>query len=132
MHWVADYLGRPYRAGANGPHDYDCWGLVRAVLRDRAEIVLPQAPLAIASGDHASVRAAFRDDDLYRGWREVDDQKDFDAVLMTQARYPSHVGVSVEGRVLHAIRGGVCLMDSVTLAANGFRILKRYRHDARA
>ena len=41
MHWTADYLGKPWRNGADGPDAFDCYGLVRAVYRDRYGIEMP-------------------------------------------------------------------------------------------
>lgn len=32
--WVRDYRGRPFVRGSEGPDGYDCYGIVRAVLRD--------------------------------------------------------------------------------------------------
>jgi len=33
--WVEEYRGKPFRRDADGPDAFDCYGLVRAVLRER-------------------------------------------------------------------------------------------------
>jgi cell wall-associated NlpC family hydrolase len=132
MHWTVGYLGKPWSPGANGPDAYDCWGLIRAVLKDRGGIDIPAAPVARERDSLRAVLTAFRDSPLYQLWRPVDRPEALDVALMAEGRHPVHVGVWVpegRGRVLHATQGmGVVCMDLPTLEFNGFRVLGWYRH----
>ena len=133
-HWAVPYLGKPWRVGAAGPEDYDCWGLVRAVYQAQCGLVLPAA--GFAREDVRGVLAAFRDHPERGNWALVDGAAaDLDAVLMAHGRYPVHVGIYLAadgGRVLHAQRPRVVAQDLVSLAAHGYRIHGIYRHAPRA
>lgn len=132
LHWATWYIGKPWRSGADGPNAYDCWGLVRAVLRDRAGIDLP----AILHGvdDHREIIADFAGHAELRNWIAVDGpRRDLDALLMAQARHPVHVGIWIaadHGRVLHAPRPMVVAQDIVSLGRHGYRVTATYRHKA--
>lgn len=129
MHWTAEYLGRPWKNGADGPDAFDCYGLVRAVYRDRYGVEMP-----VVSADATRVLAclhAARDYADYSQWEAVTVPQDGDVLLMGCARHPHHVGVLVEGRVLHSVEGAGVLLQTVdSLAAHGWNILKTYRRRA--
>lgn len=127
MHWAAAYLGKPWRIGADGPDAYDCWGLIRAVLRTRAGIELQ--PIVFA--DVRELITAFAAHPEHAHWTRVEEPRELDAVLMSQARHPIHVGLWVGadgGRVLHACRPAVVVQDRVALRAGGYKIHGFYRH----
>jgi cell wall-associated NlpC family hydrolase len=134
MHWAIPYLGKPWRLGADGPDAYDCWGLVRAALRQRAGIDLE--PIVIPQSDQRGIVAAFLAHPALSAWARVDAPRELDAVLMAQARHPMHVGLWVAGgtdlRVMHAPQCGVVVQDVVSLRTHGFRIVASYRHGALA
>ncbi len=132
MHWSVNYLGRPFQSGADGPDAYDCWGLVRAVLRDRAGIEVPKAPVSDATNAREVARE-FARSQLYADWREIDTpERELDVTLMAEGRYPVHVGLWIpvgRGRVLHAVEaGGVVCVDLTSLSMAGYRVLGWYRH----
>lgn len=95
---VRRYVGLPYRAGADGPDEYDCRGLVRHVLRDHFGRDVPALPVG---GDLSALWAA----SVASGqWETIDSPRPGDAVVMRGGDDP-HVGVYLEpGRsgVLHA------------------------------
>ena len=79
MHWTADYLGKPWRNGADGPDAFDCYGLVRAVYRDRCGVEMP-----VVSADATRVLAclhAARDYADYSQWEAVTERQDGDVLL---------------------------------------------------
>lgn len=126
MHWTSEYLGKPWRNGAEGPDAYDCYGLVRAVYWDRYGVEMP-AISADATKVLACLHAA-RDYSDYGQWEAVTVPQDGDVLLMGSARHPHHVGVLVEGRVLHSVEGaGVVLQTVDSLKMHGWNILKTYR-----
>ncbi len=131
MHWASTYRGRPWASGAEGPAAFDCWGLVRAVLRDRAGIALPR--IQVDGGDIRAVVRAFKAHPELAHWREVEAPRELDAALMAQARHPVHVGLYLEvdgGRVLHCGDPyGVVAVDLLSLRQHGYKIMRWYRHD---
>lgn len=110
--WINDYLGRPWRADAEGPEAYDCKGLVRAVQR---RVWCREVPALLHVGmttDWAEVRASC----VHSGWRPIaeGDSAQPGDVLLVRGTSGPHVGVFVrlDGRtlVLHAhglVRGGM-------------------------
>jgi len=129
MHWSAAYLGRPWQVGATGPAAYDCWGLVAAVLRQRAGVVV--TPIASPPEELRALIGYFRDHPEFAHWRPVETPRELDCAVMAQARHPFHVGLWLDGgRILHAMQPAVRIHDRVGLAHAGFRIHGIYRHEA--
>jgi hypothetical protein len=94
---VQDLIGKPYRPGARGPHEFDCWGLCAEVYRRRG-IALPDyearglshaQTLALVQG-HATNHAEWIDKP--EPWCFV-----FDATH-------GHLGLYWGGSVLHCAR----------------------------
>lgn len=96
-------LFKPWRAGAQGPDAYDCWGLARAAQRELAGRDLP-----IVNADPNDLRAVVRlvrEHPLHSEWREVAVPSHLDLVLMSHHQHPHHIGVWLDldgGLVLHA------------------------------
>lgn len=130
MHWATAYLGKPWRLGADGPDAFDCWGLVRAVLRERAGLDLQ--PIVIPQSDQRGIAKAFEGHAELADWTEQPVPRELDAVLMAQARHPIHVGLWVYAgglRILHARQGsGVVAQDPVSLRRHGYHVLSTWRH----
>lgn len=109
MHWANQYIGRPWEAGAQGPGSFDCYGFFRHVMREHYGVDVQHVDVD-ANSFRSSVKA-FGDGGKFEGWRQVDAPDDGDAVLMSQARNPSHIGVwikdhklSING-ALHCVQG---------------------------
>src|SRR3546814_10822543 len=68
-HWAADLIGRPWRAGARGPHALDCWGLFLAIQREHFGRDLPEIP--INANDLRTVMNTFRDHPERQRWAVV-------------------------------------------------------------
>ena len=81
-------LGRPYRAGGDGPRGFDCSGLVRYSY-GRAGIALPRTSAAQYSAARPVARGALQPGDLL--FFDINGQR------------ASHVGIYVgDGRFVHA------------------------------
>lgn len=128
-HWAADLIGRPYRRGASGPADFDCWGLCRHVFKTQYGIEMPVVAVADGSADNvASIKRAA----AVSGWRPAEPPvADRDIVLM---RGPDgrHVGVMVAANgglgLLHAVDGaGVCWQKLSDVLASGFKDPEAWR-----
>ena len=131
-HWAEQYIGQEWANGADGPDAFDCHGLVRAVYRDRAGIVLPVVQVdALAP---MAVRRAMRDYD-YSAWQPVaTPSRELDVVEMSLSCRPHHVGVylAVDGcGVLTSVEGsGVVFQTMNSLARHGWNIVACYRRKA--
>lgn len=123
-HWAATYIGQPWVAGAN-----DCWSFARRVWRERFGIVVPAVD--VDANNRLLCARAFADHghEERQNWRQVDVPQDGDAVLMAAGRRPSHVGVWVNGGILHCIMGAGVIWSSLSALANiGMKTTGYYRH----
>ena len=68
------------------------------------------------------------------GWVPTDEPKEGDAVLLTEGKRSSHIGVAVcvNGKILviHAcIKTGVVLSDSISLKSNNLRVTGCWKYE---
>lgn len=132
-HWALHYLGKPWVSGAAGPEAYDCYGLVRAVYRDRFGLDLPAIEPGITTT--LACARAVRDYADYSHWDAVPPdapRRECDVLQMGSARHPHHVGLWIDGgRVLHCVSGaGVLLQTPSSLWVHGWNILNVYRRSS--
>lgn len=119
IHWAAQYIGRPWVNGAQGPEAFDCYGFFRHVQQchyGRDIAIIEQ------DADHLiGVTRSFTEHEERLHWREVKRPRDGDAVLMAHSKYPSHVGIWVDvdgGGVLHCVRGEGVVFSSLSALRN--------------
>jgi cell wall-associated NlpC family hydrolase len=133
-HWSDRYSGAAWEAGAEGPEAYDCWGLVRAVLRDQYGIELPAVP-HVDRDDVREIVREFAGHPERVNWAPVTRPRGGDVVELSHSRIPHHVGVWVDadgGGVLHAVEGsGVVFSTPSALATNGWNAIRFSRRNAR-
>lgn len=134
-HWALNYLHKPWESGASGPQAYDCYGLIRAVYRDRLQIELPVVD--VDSSKALAARHAMQDYHSYGDWCIVaagQPYQEFDVVQMSHGKHPHHVGLWIPvagGRVLHSVEGsGVIAQPLDSLKMHAWRILRVYRRAA--
>lgn len=135
LHWAAAYVGLPWRSRARGPREFDCWGLVVHLARQRLQVEMP----VITPGQlqFEAVCTAARS----TGWSQVSDSlRADDIVIMRRRDGQRHCGYGVEhdGRVgvLHAdgtdtLRGPTGCVVFHTLAeatAGGYGHYEIWRH----
>lgn len=129
-HWAAALIGRPYAAGAEGPEEFDCWGLFRSVQRDFFGRHVPAMP-EVERLDLMACARAIRDSGERANWLPVEIPREGDAVLMARASHPSHVGVWIDtdgGGVLHCVQGaGVLFSSLAALRRDGWGGVRFYR-----
>jgi len=104
MHWINDYIGKPWQQNACGPNAFDCWGLILDIYRQRLSIELPTIVV-----DPYSVKGAAKA--LTQGCNDAcsknlvgeveQDYQDFDIIMVKNKTVCYHVGLIVGGRVLH-------------------------------
>lgn len=128
-HWAIQYVGRPWENGAQGPHAFDCWALVRHVQREHYGRDLPI--INVDADDIDALHSAMADHPERRRWSAVDIPADGDCIQVWKGGHLDHVGVYLEidgGRVLHAIRGsGVVCTALPVLKRLGWSPMEFYR-----
>ena len=103
---VNDFIGLPYREGARGPDAYDCYGLVAAVLRAAHGVELPDwyADTPGPQGASRAISAALAGEAAGGRSVKVETPADYDIAVVGSATRPHHVGVVLDGGVLHAAK----------------------------
>ncbi|OYZ67867.1 MAG: hypothetical protein B7X98_02395 [Methylophilaceae bacterium 17-43-7] len=127
MHWAMQYLGQPWVE-----HDNDCWAFFRRISADHF-----QRDLSIIQIDTDNLRVCidqFLNHTEHQYWKKTTSPTDGDAVLMSQGRMPTHVGMwlSVDGGgVLHCVKGaGVIFTKTSQLHALSYNVLGYYSYKA--
>ncbi len=102
--WAKALTGKPFRLGADGPDEFDCWGVVRAGFRAAFRVELPALHSVRAASMAQQQRAAHAESD----WRPAT-ALDVDrpgTVLTFRRRRGVHVGLVVcRGMMLHSLIG---------------------------
>lgn len=127
------YIGIPWENGAQGPDAYDCWSFFRDMQRTHFERELPI--ISVNANSIKTVISEFQSNDEYTNWEQVEmfsQLEGGDAVLMSQSRYPSHVGIWIEvdgGGVLHCVQGSGVIFSSATgIGRDGWSNVKLYKY----
>ena len=108
------FVGLPYREGARGPDAFDCYGIVSAVFKERG-VTLPDfyqdgpGSMLAARAIDASVKG-----EVLGGRAErLTEPEEYAIVVVRGYAKAHHVGVVVDGGVLHASRGLGSIWQSI-------------------
>lgn len=128
-HWAARYIGLPWKLGATGPEEYDCWGFFRHVQRVHFHLDVP--PVAYGPNWRDAAQALLHDPEVAQ-WHKVSNPREGDAVMMARSKLPVHIGIWIHANgvdgVLHALQGvGVVYHPFKLLSANGWGSIHYYR-----
>ena len=129
MHWLADYIGKPWEAGERGPQAFDCYGLVWHIYKHRLGVELPTYP--IAPNRFESVWKAYSDCAGSLEWKPVASPEAFDVVGMGRKGIVHHLGLFLEsdgGLVLHAEDGQNVSAQGLDRIREKYRRIEFYRH----
>ncbi|HAJ72427.1 MAG TPA: hypothetical protein DCO68_10155 [Methylophilaceae bacterium] len=125
MHWATSYIGMPWVR-----HEHDCWGFLVRVHREQFNHNLPE--ISIDALNIKDCVEALLHHPHHAYWQPVEQPQEGDAVLMSQNKLPTHVGVWVEagnGGVLHCVqRAGVIFTAKSQLHRVGYHLLGYYRY----
>lgn len=126
-----DFVGLPWLDRGRSRDGCDCWGLLGLVYAERFGIVIPsyrEDYSTVADGDAVAALIDGRPVD----WLEiaVGAERQGDAVLMSVAGRPRHVGVVVgDGLVLHIERGAGSLIENYRSMRLRRRVTGFFRHE---
>jgi len=130
MMWWDKYVGLPFKDGARGPHEFDCWGIVQSSYRDHCGIDLPTYG-DISAMDVIAVVKAMSKGIRENIWTPVEIPQEFDLCLMKTGSkpFPGHIGVMVSGtRLIHACPDANVVVVDRTHHTVKHRIIGYLRH----
>lgn len=105
-HWCEQYIGTPWARSANGPHEFDCYGLVRHIQATHFGKSMPE--VSVDSTNARVTRRNFKTHMEHKNWERVDSPEEGDCVEMGEGKYVNHIGVWVSadgGGVIHCVQG---------------------------
>lgn len=121
MSFAREYIGQAWVYG-----EHDCWAFFRKVQKEKFNREVPAVNVD-ALDTRACVRQ-FTSHNERKNWQEVKEPQNGDAILMSQSKRPTHVGVWVDGAVLHCVRGaGVVYSNMRALKSFPYNIVGIYR-----
>lgn len=131
MHWGTKYISKKWVLGARGPDEFDCWGLLICIYRERYGLELPDLGgiewRTAAESTNAEIGKPF-------GWEPVEIPFDGCAVGLGTNKFFHHVGIYLDtdgGLILHAVNKRNTIAQSVTgLRQSGFRRIQYFKHHA--
>ncbi len=126
-------IGRPYKIGARGPQEFDCYGLARHIQLEMAGIDMPD--VAFAEPTTRAQAEAILSHPERQAWEEIEENQaqELDLVLMGNvAKRDFHLGTYIvpvtTGAVIHIDKAaGVVVDDLPALRASGFNFLRFFR-----
>lgn len=130
--FINGLLKRPYRLGAAGPDEFDCWGLTRLVQRDVYGRDLPLFEMAVKCGRMAMAAVIAAHPERKR-WRQIPRPVDGALISMAQQGRGYHLGTFVAldgGLIVHTLEeSGVVADRAVHLRTLGWHSIKWYVPD---
>ncbi len=104
--WWNQYIGKPFAEKGRGPHEFDCWGLVRQVYLDHLGIELPSYTEKYETTDDRDLLGEVIGRESKEKWDDVTQPKPFDVIILRLRGVPMHVGlVTKPGFMIHCARG---------------------------
>lgn len=120
MNALADFVGKPYKPGADGPDAFDCWGLSRAASLALFNRALPSLP----DGWHPTF-----DEAIAQGWEELEEPEP--GAVMALGNYAGaikHVCICLTGRsVLNTGRDVGAHVGPLSFLRSIYPVVRFYR-----
>lgn len=130
MHWSQNYIGLPHKEGGRARDGLDCWGLIRLVYKEQADIELPELPGIGAAKVLETCHTVIKE--LEVSWIEIPRPVECCAVGMSQKEAIHHVGIYTGadgGKIIHCWGSQNVVADTLrVLRIYGFRTIKFYKH----
>ena len=130
---LSDLVGKPYRSGAHGPDEFDCWGLVVYIYRELLGIELPEyAGFESKKKYPGKMRnEIFKQDS---DWLIIDKPEPYCCIAMSRTKTINHVGIwlAEDNICLHAVEKCCVLgetMQKLKMKGFGKMIFLRYKHN---
>jgi len=120
---LSELVGKPYKSGAHGPNEFDCWGLVVYIYQNIFDVQLPEYAGFESKAKYPAKmqREIFKQDSQ---WQIIDKVEPFCCVAMSRTKVINHVGVWIDtngGLCLHAVANQAVLAEPLSkLRLKGF------------
>jgi hypothetical protein len=130
-----ELLGKPFKLGADGPDEYDCYGVVRAVLWKGFDLFIPT--IQRVELNHHGLARRLMQPEVAEDWIEVPIGRAGDVILMGNVDGRDyHLGLRLKFGNQHMVihteeKVGVTLDDIITLPVRGYHKIRYLRHRAR-
>lgn len=122
-------IGKPWASGACGPDAFNCWGLVRHVLKARRGLDLIPYNDVTESNLALVMRTATRE--AAARWEKIVEPVHFCVVAMSRGIHVEHVGLWIDeagGGVLHSYESaGVVFQTTTSIRNTGFQNFTFYQ-----
>lgn len=128
MHWSEQYVGMPWERFGNGPHAFDCYGLVRFVQQVHFSRAMPE--IKIDPSKPLTTRRAFKKHMEHNNWTQVDSPLEGDCVEMGEGKYVNHIGVWIAadgGGVLHCVQGAGAVFSKFNIVGAQWPLMVFWR-----
>lgn len=137
--WWNKYVGMEWKEGGRDSSGYDCWGLVRAILKEQTNIELPRLEhIAYRNGgDKRALLNAIREysESITKDeWKQLtfDKEKCIYDVIWLRNGGPIHFGVMIDNkRFIHVEEGCDSVIESVDSPRWSKKIRGIFRHKSR-
>lgn len=110
--WWRKYVGLPFGEMGRGPDKFDCWGMVQLIYRQERGIELPSyTEFYKTTNDRVEISETIIRERQQR-WTQVEQAREFDAVLLLMRGVPMHVGICTKpGHMVHCAHGVDTVLD---------------------
>lgn len=101
--WINDWIGLPYRLGARGPDEFDCYGLCAEIYSEMYGITLPdwQEDTLELKGRATAIANVV----CSGTWTPTEHPQDGDFAIAYRTKAAHHLGLVFASGVLHSIEG---------------------------
>lgn len=131
MHWALQYLGLPWTPQGFGPTEFNCWGLVWHIQKERYNREVPKHAF-VSPYDRLRLTREMERATHGTEWIQLDKPQEGCVVGLSTSKLVYHVGVYLDidgGRILHSCEGkGVLAQSLPSLRANGWSLIRFYTH----
>jgi len=119
----ADLIGRQFKAGGRGPYHYDCYGLVREVLRRNGQEI-PDYPSSGDAGRNVALILAA----MEAGWQESGTIPGALILFRMDRRDGTHIGLLLGGgRFIHVMEKIAVAIERVNSPLWDRRVMGFYK-----
>jgi hypothetical protein len=128
MEWTNKYVGIDFVDKGRDLSGADCWGLGKLILEKEKNLIVPSYLDYIDTEDIKNINQLISQHSVV-DWIKVEEEKEFDFVLMRMRGFPAHVGVVVKpGLMIHTEKGLNACLEDYKCSKWSRRIIGFYRH----
>lgn len=128
---INDLIGKPFKGGARGPNEYDCWGLAIEVQK-RAGKYLPNFSISgpVCLSFHKIIASTIEEEVIKDRWKELDKPEDLCLIIFKSHPYfVQHIGTYLgNDKYIHTTKNSGVLIDRITNPIKRQKIRGYYKY----